>query len=221
MWTYEWKRKGGGRREATVSYVEFRCKAERSSVSHFWETQRTCLCSTHVEDTKHGLQVNSKKHAYTHILLWPHIDFLCAVFLHSRNCEVRGSVLALISRPTQNPLTKSLQLSPKFDCLVFLKFDKCFMHCNFIQTSMQTLSQKWITKHQWLVHSLYGQKYWHTPSLEEKITAFKWLHLKSHQKCSAGIRTCLSADQSSSSTLTESSFLFDPCLIHRDTVMLE
>ncbi len=47
------------------------------------------------------------------------------------------------------------------------------------------------------------------------------LHLKSHQKCSAGIRTCLSADQSSSSTLTESYFLFDPCLIHRDSVMLE
>ncbi len=47
------------------------------------------------------------------------------------------------------------------------------------------------------------------------------LHLKSHQKCSAGIRTCLSADQSSSSTLTESSFLFDSCLIHRGTVMLE
>ncbi len=41
------------------------------------------------------------------------------------------------------------------------------------------------------------------------------------QRCSAGIRTCLSSDQSSSSTLTESSFLFDPCLIHRDTVMLE
>ncbi len=47
------------------------------------------------------------------------------------------------------------------------------------------------------------------------------LHLKSHQKCSAGIGTWLSADQSSSSTLTESSFLFDPCLIHRVTVMLE
>ncbi len=47
------------------------------------------------------------------------------------------------------------------------------------------------------------------------------LHLKSHQKCSAGIRTWLSADQSSSSTLTESSFLFDPCHIHRGTVMLE
>ncbi len=43
------------------------------------------------------------------------------------------------------------------------------------------------------------------------------LYLKSHQRCSAGI----SADQSSSSTLTESSFLFDSCLIHRDTVMLE
>ncbi len=41
------------------------------------------------------------------------------------------------------------------------------------------------------------------------------------QRCSAGIRTWLSADQSSSSTLTQSSFLFDPCLIHRDTVMLE
>ncbi len=47
------------------------------------------------------------------------------------------------------------------------------------------------------------------------------LHLKSHQRCSAGIRTWLSADQSSSSTLTQSSFLFDPCLIHRDTVMLQ
>ncbi len=43
------------------------------------------------------------------------------------------------------------------------------------------------------------------------------LHLKSHQRCSAGIRTWLSADQSSSSTLTESSFPFDSCLIHRDT----
>ncbi len=38
---------------------------------------------------------------------------------------------------------------------------------------------------------------------------------------SAGIRTWLSADQSSSSTLTESSFLFDSCLIHKSTVMLE
>ncbi len=47
------------------------------------------------------------------------------------------------------------------------------------------------------------------------------LYLKSQQRCSAGIRTCLSAEQSSSSTLTESSFLFDPCPIHRDTVMLE
>ncbi len=47
------------------------------------------------------------------------------------------------------------------------------------------------------------------------------LHLKSHQRCSAGIRTWLSADQSSSSTLTESSFLFDPYLIHIGTVVLE
>ncbi len=47
------------------------------------------------------------------------------------------------------------------------------------------------------------------------------LYLKSHQRCSAGIRISLSADQSSSSTLTESSFIADPCLIHRDTVMLE
>ncbi len=47
------------------------------------------------------------------------------------------------------------------------------------------------------------------------------LHLKSLQRCSAGIRTWLSADQSRSSTLTESSFIFDLCLIHRDTVMLE
>ncbi len=34
------------------------------------------------------------------------------------------------------------------------------------------------------------------------------LHLKSHKRCSAGIRTCLSADQSSSSTLTESIIYF-------------
>ncbi len=33
---------------------------------------------------------------------------------------------------------------------------------------MQTLSQKLITNHQWLEHSLYGQNYWDTPSLEEK-----------------------------------------------------
>ncbi len=46
------------------------------------------------------------------------------------------------------------------------------------------------------------------------------LHLKSHLRCSAGIRTGLSADQSSFSTLTESSLLFDPCLIHRGTVPL-
>ncbi len=47
------------------------------------------------------------------------------------------------------------------------------------------------------------------------------LYLKSHQRCSDGIRTWFSADQSSSSTLTELSFLFDPCLVHRGTVMLE
>ncbi len=47
------------------------------------------------------------------------------------------------------------------------------------------------------------------------------LHLKSHQRCSAGIRTCLSADQSSSSTLTQPSFLFDYCLIHRSHVRIE
>ncbi len=40
-------------------------------------------------------------------------------------------------------------------------------------------------------------------------------HLKSHRGVQLGL------DQSSSSTLTESSFLFDSCLIHRDTVMLE
>ncbi len=34
------------------------------------------------------------------------------------------------------------------------------------------------------------------------------LHLKSHQRCSAGIRTWLSADQSSSSTLTQSIIYF-------------
>ncbi len=46
--------------------------------------------------------------------------------------------------------------------------------------------------------------------------------LKSHQKCLAGIRTWLSADQSSSSTLTESSFsLWSATLYTEATVMLE
>ncbi len=40
-------------------------------------------------------------------------------------------------------------------------------------------------------------------------------------KVTPEVFSCVSADQSSSSTLTESSFLFDSCLIHRDTVMLE
>ncbi len=48
------------------------------------------------------------------------------------------------------------------------------------------------------------------------------LHLQSHQRCSAGIRTWFYADQSSSSTLTESIILFfEPSLIHRGIVMLE
>ncbi len=42
------------------------------------------------------------------------------------------------------------------------------------------------------------------------------LHLKSHQRCSAGIRTCILVY-----TLSESLFLFDHCFIHRSTVMLE
>ncbi len=119
----------------------------------------------------------------------------------------------------------------------------------------KSIGQKLITKHQWLVHSLYGQKYWDTPFFRREnkdgsiihVLTFLFppllqqfwndcthmslvfgdeflaqgLHLKSQQRCSAGIRTWLSADQSSSSTLTESSFIFDPCLIHRGTVMLE
>ncbi len=37
---------------------------------------------------------------------------------------------------------------------------------------MQTLSQKLITKHQWLVHTLYRQKYWDTPFFRtEKCTS--------------------------------------------------
>ncbi len=69
-------------------------------------------------------------------------------------------------------------------------------------------------------YTLYCQKYWVTPLLMKVFGdefLAQGLHLKSHQRCSAGIRTCLSADQSSSSTLTQSSFICDTCLIHRDT----
>ncbi len=44
------------------------------------------------------------------------------------------------------------------------------------------------------------------------------LHVKSYQRCSAGIRTWLSADQSSSSTLTESSFLFEILGLYTETL---
>ncbi len=46
------------------------------------------------------------------------------------------------------------------------------------------------------------------------------LYLKSHQMCSAGMRTWLSGDQPGSSTLTESIIYFFN-LIQRGTVMLE
>ncbi len=68
---------------------------------------------------------------------------------------------------------------------------------------MQTLSQKLITKHQWLYpYSMYKSLVFGGEFLAQG------LHLMSHQKCSSGIRTWLSADQSSSSTRTESLFLF-------------
>ncbi len=86
------------------------------------------------------------------------------------------------------------------------------------------MRHKLITKHQWLVHSLYGQKYWHPFFRRDKYTyklhvlnvlhlccnsfevyemteshiykslvfgdefLSQGLHLKSHQRCSAGIR---------------------------------
>ncbi len=123
---------------------------------------------------------------------------------------------------------------------------------------MQSLSHKFITKHQWLVHSLYWQKYWDTPFFRrEKCTSklwqqngniiqvlkncistsvgtvlkcMKWLYPYVHSVCfwlknfksafkvtpEVSLGLWLSADQSSSSTLTES-FLFDPCLIHKIT----
>ncbi len=43
------------------------------------------------------------------------------------------------------------------------------------------------------------------------------LHLKSHQK----VFSCFLQTSQVLPHLTESSFLFDSCLIHRDTVMLE
>ncbi len=48
----------------------------------------------------------------------------------------------------------------------------------------ETLSQKLITKHQWLVHSLYGQKYWDTPFFRrEKGTSKLWQQRWKHNSC--------------------------------------
>ncbi len=118
----------------------------------------------------------------------------------------------------------------------------------------------------WLVHTLYCQKYWHPPSLEQKnalpicgrniIHVFKncisisvatvlevskmtephmykslvfgdefWLKvcIYSHTRgVKTGIRTWFYADQSRFfHTDSINNFLFEPCLIHRDIVMLE
>ncbi len=46
--------------------------------------------------------------------------------------------------------------------------------CGVCTTSI-SVSQQFITKHQWLVHSLYGQKYWDTPFFrKEKGTSKLW-----------------------------------------------
>ncbi len=61
---------------------------------------------------------------------------------------------------------------------------------------MQTLSQKLITKHQWLVHTLYGQKYWDNPSFRtekgtSKTVATKMETQLMHLKISISVATVL------------------------------
>ncbi len=48
---------------------------------------------------------------------------------------------------------------------------------------MQTSSQKLIIKHQWLVHSSYGQKYWHPFFRREKGTSKLWQQRWKHNSC--------------------------------------
>ncbi len=94
-----------------------------------------------------------------------------------------------------------------------------FMLITFLRWSKTHDKLSWINIDWICVSNKLSHKQWNRCLVIKNLA--QGLHLKSHQRCSAGIRTWLSADQSSSSTLTESSFLFDSCLIHRDTVMLE
>ncbi len=80
---------------------------------------------------------------------------------------------------------------------------------------MQTLSQKLITKHQWLVHTLYRQKYWDTPFFRTEkdtsksvATTMKTVHV---------FKNCISI---SVATVLEASKLTEPiCTSHWCLVM--
>ncbi len=83
-------------------------------------------------------------------------------------------------------------------------------NCVLVCTSSMTLNEP-KTHHQTPMTCTYGYTV-HIVYVQVIVLGDEFLSLK--------VTVDVSADQSSSSTLTESSFLFDPCLIHRDTVML-
>ncbi len=80
---------------------------------------------------------------------------------------------------------------------------------------MQTLSQKLITKHQWLVHTLYRQKYWDTPFFRtEKCTSNLW---QQRWECIHVFKNCISI---SVATVLEVSKMTEPiCTSHWCLVM--
>ncbi len=110
----------------------------------------------------------------------------------------------------------------------FSHFHDIWVHMGTVMSySSQLLQQRWKYNFEVLelcfhlcccsleVYEMTEPKCTHTSLVFGDEFLSQGLYLKSHRGVQLGL------DQSSSSTLTESSFLFDSCLIHRDTVMLE
>lgn len=137
MWTYEWKRKGGGRIKATESCLQFRCEAESSSMSaesvKTTENQRELASVQHMWRTQNtSSQFTPKNAKRTHSLVtssWLFQALLKLVFFICVILNFKVSAFAIFSRPTQN-----LFLCVKK--LLFLQFYKSFILFMFIQISL-------------------------------------------------------------------------------------
>ncbi len=108
-------------------------------------------------------------HLFIHLILFIHLFILCQISVcpgssgaHNEwENEKKNTLYNITVLLYMNEMFVYFSPNPSWTLLVWLL--------------MQTLSQKRITKPQWLVRSLYGQKYWDTPFFRrEKGTSKLW-----------------------------------------------